>query len=153
MPVTEGVFKKLPDIQKAHEGAGYPSIFIHDGKGTHITLTPRRIGQRVSNGLPILPFIVKDVGDEEPLTNDDVLVEVRRLWNQAKSPSIFTLEEWKERTEIAPVATTEVFCENRWPLVKNPVEKADEERQSSEEGKGKASIFSPTWGEVMPTNQ
>ena len=151
MPVTEGVFKKLPDIQKAHEGAGYPSIFIHDGKGTHITLTPRRSGQRVANGLPILPFIVKDVGDEEPLTSDDVLVEVRRLWNQAKSPSIFTLEDWKERTERTPVVTTEVFCENRWPLVKKPVEKADEEQQSSEQGKKSFHLFT-NLGEALPTN-
>ena len=151
MPVTEEVFKKLPDIKKARDGAGYPCIFIHDGKGTPMTLAPRRSAQRVTNGLPILPFIMKDVGDEEPLTSGDVLEAVRKLWHQAKSPSIFTLEEWKERTERAPVATTEVFCENRWPLVKKPVEKADEEQQSSEQGKKSFHLFT-NLGEALPTN-
>ena len=137
MPVTEEVFKKLPDIKKAHEGAGYPSISIHDGLSTPITLAPRRSGELITNGLPIYPFIVKDVGDREPLTGRDILTSVRKLWNQAKSPSIFTLEEWKEKTEKTPVTTIEVFCENRWPLVKELVEGASEEQQAPEQGKMK----------------
>ena len=64
-----------------------------------------------------MPVFLVEQEDEENADPDDVVAAVRKLWNRSCIPATFKLGEWLERTEKAPVVTSEVEAAHKWPLL------------------------------------
>ena len=135
MPVSVEDFKKLPDIEKAQVGLGYPCVFIHSGSKKPVILAPKRRTGDTPNGLPFVPVLIVGEEDREPLDGNDLVVAFRKLWHGSCIPATFTIQEWLERTKKSPVSTAEVEATHKWPLVSPPPKQPTQE--PSEDARGK----------------